>query len=98
MKLREGHRGIDDLTDEEAEMIAEELYALDCVKMLFIRQSKRKQMDITGSYPIGNQTSNYIFLGPVNRVLNHEGECPIGIDYELKYPIPADVYEYARGA
>ena len=70
----------------------------DCVKMLFIRQSKRKQMDITGSYPIGNQTSNYIFLGPVNRVLNYEGECPIGIDYELKYPIPADVYEYARGA
>ena len=67
-------------------------------KMLFIRQSKRKQMDITGSYPIGNQTSNYIFLGPVSRVLNHEGECPIGIDYELKYPIPADVFEYARGA
>lgn len=67
-------------------------------KMLFIRQSKRKQMDITGSYPIGNQTSNYIFLGPVSRVLSHEGECPIGIDYELKYPIPADVYEYARGA
>ncbi len=70
----------------------------DCMKMLFIRQSKRKQMDITGSYPIGNQTSNYVFLGPVNRVLGYEGECPIGIDYELKYPIPADVYEYARGA
>lgn len=69
-----------------------------CVKMLFIRQSKHKQMDITGSYPIGNQTSNYVFLGPVKRVINHEGECPIGIDYELTYPIPADVYEYARGA
>ena len=69
-----------------------------CTKMLFIRQSKRMQMDITGSYPIGNQTSNYIFLGPVKRVLDYEGECPIGIDYELKYPIPADVYEYARGA
>ena len=67
-------------------------------KMLFIRQSKRKQMDITGSYPIGNQTSNYVFLGPVSRVLSYEGECPIGIDYELKYPIPADVFEYARGA
>ena len=70
----------------------------DSVKMLFIRQSKHKQMDITGAYPIGSQTSNYVFLGPVNRVLSHEGECPIGIDYELKYPIPADVYEYARGA
>ncbi len=70
----------------------------DCVKMLFIRQSKRKQMDITGSYPIGNHTSNYVFLGPIRRVLSHEGECPIGIDYELEYPIPADVYEYARGA
>ncbi len=68
-------------------------------KMLFIRQSKKVLMDITGAYPIGAQTtSNYIFLGPVERVLNHEGECPIGIDYELKYPIPADVYEYARGA
>jgi hypothetical protein len=70
----------------------------DCTKMLFIRQSKRMQMDITGSYPIGNQTSNYIFLGPVKKVLGYEGECPIGIDYELKYPIPANVYEYARGA
>ena len=33
MKLRDGHRGFDDLTDEEAEMIAEELYAEDCAKM-----------------------------------------------------------------
>lgn len=69
-----------------------------CTKMLFIRQSKRMQMDITGSYPIGNHTSNYIFLGPVKRVLSHEGECPIGIDYELLHPIPANVFEYARGA
>ena len=66
--------------------------------MLFIRQSKRVQMDITGTYPIGNQTSGYVFLGPVKRVLAHEGECPIGIDYELQHPIPADVFEYARGA
>lgn len=70
----------------------------DYTKMLFVRQSKKRQMDITGAYPIGNQTSNYIFLGPVKRVLSHEGECPIGIDYELQHPIPADVYEYARGA
>lgn len=70
----------------------------DSTKMLFIRQSKKKEMDITGAYPIGSQTSNYIFLGPVKRVLSHEGECPIGIDYELQHPIPADVYEYARGA
>jgi superfamily II DNA or RNA helicase/HKD family nuclease len=70
----------------------------DFTKMLFIRQSKRVQMDITGTYPIGNQTSGYVFLGPVKRVLAHEGECPIGIDYELQHPIPADVFEYARGA
>lgn len=68
------------------------------VKMMFIRQSKKKEMDITGAYPIGAQTSNYIFLGPVKRVIAHEGECPIGIDYELRHPIPADVYEFARGA
>jgi len=67
-------------------------------KMLFIRQSKRMQMDITGSYPIGNHTSSYVFLGPVKRVLAYEGECPIGIDYELEHAIPADVFEYARGA
>lgn len=68
-------------------------------KMLFIRQSKKQMMDITGSYPLGSQmTSNYIFLGPVKNVLSHEGECPIGIDYELQYSIPADVYEYARSA
>ena len=70
----------------------------DTTKMLFIRQSKRMQMDITGSYPIGNLTSNYVFLGPVKHVISHDGECPIGIDYELEYPIPAEVYEYARGA
>ena len=34
----------------------------DYTKMLFVRQSKKRQMDITGAYPIGNQTSNYIFL------------------------------------
>ena len=70
----------------------------DSTKMLFIRQSKRMQMDITGCYPIGNLTSNYVFLGPVKHVISHEGECPIGIDYELEYPIPAEVFEYARGA
>ena len=43
-------------------------------------------------------TPNYIFLGPVKRVISYEGECPIGIDYELTYPIPADVYDHARGA
>ena len=36
--------------------------------------SERKQMDITGAYPFGNQTSNYIFRRSINYVLNHEGE------------------------
>ena len=33
MKFRKGHRGFDDLTDEEASMLAEELYADDCEMM-----------------------------------------------------------------
>ena len=71
----------------------------DSCKMLFIRQTTKATYDITGEYPLGKKiTSNYIFLGPVKKVLNYEGECPIGIDYELEYPLPADVYDYARGA
>ena len=30
MKLRKGHRGIDDMTDEEAVALAAELYAEEC--------------------------------------------------------------------
>ena len=33
MKFRKGYRGFDDLTDEEASMLAEELYADDCEMM-----------------------------------------------------------------
>lgn len=36
-------------------------------------------------------------LSEVN-VLQYEGEKPIGIDFEMEYALPADVYEYARGA
>ena len=32
MKLRKGHRGIDDLTDEEAAALAAELYAEECAE------------------------------------------------------------------
>jgi hypothetical protein len=68
-------------------------------KMLFIRHTKKVAYDITGEYAVGgNVTSNYVFLGPVKKVLNYEGECPIGIDYELEYPLPADVFDYSRGA
>ena len=67
-------------------------------KMLFIRQSKQHKLDITGNYSIAPTTSNYIFLGPVSKVLSHEGECPISFDFELQYPMPADVYDFARGA
>lgn len=67
-------------------------------KMLFIRQSKKTVYDITGEYQTRSTTSNYIFVGPVKRVIEYSGECPIGIDYELEYPLPADVYEFTRGA
>ena len=33
MKFREGHRGFEDLTEEEAKMLAEEFYAADCAEM-----------------------------------------------------------------
>jgi superfamily II DNA or RNA helicase len=67
-------------------------------KMLFIRHSKKVKLDVTGQHDITAATSYYTFLGPVKNVLQYEGEKPIGIDFEMKYALPADVYDYARGA
>ena len=39
----------------------------------------------------------YRFLGPVRRV-HHEGERPIGIDWELETPMPAAILTRARVA
>ena len=70
----------------------------ESTKMLFIRQSKQRKTDCTGIYQVDVQTANYIFLGPVKKVLSYEGECPISFDFELEYEMPADVFEFARGA
>lgn len=67
-------------------------------KMLFLRQTKRTRLDITGIYPIGSMSASYVFLGPVSKVLSHEGEKPISFDFELEYAMPANVFDFARGA
>lgn len=67
-------------------------------KMLFIRHSKKMKLDVTGQYDISAATSYYTFLGPVKNVLHYEGEKPIGIDFEMEYALPAEVYDYSRGA
>ena len=68
------------------------------VKMIFIRQNKKVHVDITGQYDISSPTAYYTFLGPVKKVLGHENENPVGIDFEMEYDIPADVFAYAKGA
>ena len=67
-------------------------------KMLFIRHSKKVRLDVTGQHDLPGATAYYTFLGPVKNVLGHESEKPIGIDFEMEYDLPADVYAYARGA
>lgn len=67
------------------------------IKMLFLRNMKKQNTDITGTFPI-SATSGYIFIGPVESVLGYAGECPIAIDYKLKHPLSADVYDFARMA
>lgn len=67
-------------------------------KMIFIRQNKKANLDVTGQYDISNSTSYYTFLGPVKKALGHENENPVGIDFEMEYEIPADVFAYAKGS
>lgn len=67
-------------------------------KMLFIRHSKRVRLDVTGQHDLPATAAYYTFLGPVNSVLGYESERPIGIDFEMEYDLPADVFAYAKGA
>lgn len=80
------------------ESVAGQRYTNDIsTKMLFLRNAKKQNTDVTGTFPIST-TSGYIFVGPVEKVLGFHGECPIAIDYQLKYPMDADVYDFARMA
>ncbi|MBQ6471328.1 MAG: DUF3427 domain-containing protein [Victivallales bacterium] len=67
-------------------------------KMLFIRHSKTVRRDITGEYELNPTNAFYTFLGPVKSILSHENEAPIGIDFEMEYDLPAEVFEYSKGA
>jgi hypothetical protein len=42
-------------------------------------------------------TEPYMFLGPANYV-SHTGDRPIAITWQLKHPMPLDVFTAARVA
>jgi len=42
------------------------------------------------------ETSPFIFLGPAERLLSYEGNRPISMVWELKYPVPAELFEQSR--
>lgn len=46
----------------------------------------------------GQETSPFVFLGPVSELLSYEGDRPISMVWELEYPMPAHLFEHARPA
>jgi uncharacterized protein DUF3427 len=56
---------------------------------LFVRESKESDGDL-GAPP-------YLYAGPMKYV-QHSGDRPMRIIWELEYPLPADVFHAARVA
>jgi superfamily II DNA or RNA helicase/HKD family nuclease len=54
--------------------------------LLFVREKKK---DSRGA------TMAYMFLGPVS-YLRHEGERPMRVDWALKHPMPAEMFQSAK--
>jgi len=44
------------------------------------------------------ETAPFIFLGPAKALQSYEGDRPIAMTWELKYPMPAELFEAARPA
>lgn len=59
---------------------------LGVTPLLFVRTAKKTDSGLTMPYQ---------FLGPVS-YQSHEGEQPMSIIWEMKYPIPADIVRIAR--
>lgn len=47
---------------------------------------------------VGSESTPYVFLGPARHLLSYKGNRPIKMEWELKYPMPADLYEHSRTA
>ncbi|NCC61587.1 MAG: DUF3427 domain-containing protein [Verrucomicrobiae bacterium] len=45
---------------------------------------------------VHGETAPFIYLGPANDLIMYEGNRPISMVWELKYPIPAALFEEAR--
>lgn len=56
--------------------------------LLFARSEKR----------IEGATAPFIFLGPASDIISHEGARPIRMIWELKHPMPAELFEVSRTA
>ncbi|TCO76041.1 DUF3427 domain-containing protein [Chromatocurvus halotolerans] len=57
--------------------------------ILFFARLKKRQ---------GQETSPFVFLGPVRDLLSYEGDRPISMVWELEHPMPAHLFEHARPA
>ncbi|WP_163559354.1 DUF3427 domain-containing protein, partial [Halomonas sp. NO4] len=47
---------------------------------------------------IEGETAPFIFLGPAKALKSYQGDRPIAMTWELKYPMPAELFEEARPA
>jgi hypothetical protein len=45
---------------------------------------------------INGESAPFIYLGPAQELITHEGNRPIRMVWELKYPVPAALFEEAR--
>ena len=57
--------------------------------ILFFARLKKRQ---------GQETSPFVFLGPVSDLLSYDGDRPISMVWELEHPMPAHLFERARPA
>ena len=45
---------------------------------------------------IDGVTAPFLFLGPAKRLVSYKGNRPVAMEWELQYPIPAELFEMAR--
>ena len=45
---------------------------------------------------IDGVTAPFLFLGPTKRLVSYKGNRPVAMEWELQYPIPAELFEMAR--
>ena len=90
----EGNPIHDDMMDAVELIVDEQFYSIQAVLdrgnriLLFVRKTKN---DSRG------QTAAYTFLGSATYI-NHEGERPMSITWQLDHPMPAELFDEMKTA